>query len=51
MGMLFGVEVWEGITTINLENRDKMRSYDAFMQFGKKQFCIWVQLILPIRGY
>lgn len=36
MGMNFGAEVWEGTTTINLEKRDKMRSYDAFMQFGKK---------------
>lgn len=36
MGMLFEVEVWEGTTNINLEKRDKMRSYDAFTQFGKK---------------
>lgn len=36
MGMLFGVEVGEGISAINLENGDKMRSYDAFMQFGRK---------------
>lgn len=50
MGMLFGVEVGEGISAINLENGDKMRSYDAFMQFGRKQFCIRVQLILPMRG-
>lgn len=36
MGMLFGVEVGEGISAINLENGDKMSSYDAFMQFGRK---------------
>lgn len=36
MRMLFGVEVREGTTTINLEKRDEMRSYDVFMHFGKK---------------